>query len=77
VPTPGTVKVHNDSYCKHELWLTPGIENVWFQKISIPPTDGSLVFTLHPLGISLPEGHLWTPHPPGISNFFGGGSFLN
>jgi len=47
------------------------------RKYPYPPTDGSLVFTPHPLGISLPEGHLWTHPPPGISNFFGGGSFLN
>ena len=40
------------------------------ENIHTPTTDGSLVFAPHPLGISLPEGHLWTPPPPRNFHFF-------
>ena len=56
--------------------MATSLINVWFQKISIPPMDGSLVFTPHPLGISLPEGHLWTPPTPQEFPFFLKGVFF-
>ena len=46
------------------------------ENIHTPTTDGSLVFAPHPLGISLPEGHLWTPPPPRNFHFFWRGFFL-
>ena len=46
------------------------------RKYPYHPTDGSLVFTPHPLGISLPEGHLWTPPPPRNFHFFWRGFFF-
>ena len=50
--------------------LNPRIENVWFQKISIPlPRMVLPIRPPHPLGISVPEGSCITPHPPGISYF--------
>ena len=42
--------------------------NVWFQKISIPPTEGFSTLTPPP-GFSVPEGLAILPHPPEIPRF--------
>ena len=39
------------------------------ENIHTPPTEDIFILTPHPLGISVPEGLWWPPHPSGISRF--------
>ena len=60
LPTPG--KLLN---CEDNLFVV-------FQKISIPPTEGTFVLDPQPPGFSIPGDacHIPPPPPPGISVIF-------
>lgn len=51
-----------------------GRKNAWFQKISIPPTEGLFQFDPHPPQFSVPGDSMVLPPPAGISKIFQLGS---